>query len=56
MSGESVREYLKQWKKDDSIIEMEESTATVQMAADALGTLPAHIAKTLSFYDKNGAL
>ena len=56
MSLESVREYLKQWEKHNSIIEMKESTATVEMAADALGTLPAHIAKTLSFYSDNGAL
>ena len=56
MSLENVREYLKQWGKHESIIEMKKSTATVQMAAVALGTLPAHIAKTLSFYDKNGAL
>ena len=56
MSIESVREYLKQWDKHENIIEMEESTATVQMAADALGTLPEHIAKTLSFYGNNGAL
>ncbi len=49
MSIESVRSYLKQFGVDDEIKEFDVSSATVALAADALGCLPAHIAKSLSF-------
>ncbi len=54
MSIEKVREYLKSFGKDNAVIELEESSATVALAAQALGTAPERIAKTLSF-SANGA-
>lgn len=56
MSIEKVREYLKQFNKDESILEMEQSTSTVELAALALNTEEARIAKSLSFYDVDGAI
>lgn len=56
MSIEKVREYLKQYNKDDDILEMEQSTATVDLAALALDTEPARIAKSLSFQDGESAM
>lgn len=49
MGIENVREYLKQWGMDHQIIEFDVSSATVALAANALKTDPARIAKTLSF-------
>jgi len=56
MSIEKVREYLKQFNKDNDIKELDESTATVELAARALGTEEARIAKSLSFYKGDGAM
>lgn len=56
MSIEKVREYLKKYNREDDILEMESSTATVELAAQALGTAPARIAKSLSFQDGDGAM
>lgn len=56
MSVEKVREYFKQFGKDEGILEMDESTATVALAASALGTEEARIAKSLSFYDGDDAM
>ncbi|MDD2493786.1 MAG: YbaK/EbsC family protein [Tissierellia bacterium] len=56
MSIEKVRNYLKKFNKDNSILEMEQSTATVQLAALALDTEEARIAKSLSFYDDDSAM
>lgn len=49
MSVTAVKEYLKQFGLDGKVRELEESSATVELAAHALGTEPARIAKTLSF-------
>lgn len=49
MAIEVVREYLKQWGADGRIIEFPTSSATVELAAQAVGCEPARIAKTLSF-------
>jgi prolyl-tRNA editing enzyme YbaK/EbsC (Cys-tRNA(Pro) deacylase) len=48
MSIEKVRAYLSRWNRDKDIIEMDISTATVELAASALGVIPARIAKSLS--------
>lgn len=56
MSIGKVRGYLKQFNKDNDILEMDESTATVELAANALGTEEARIAKSLSFYDGENAM
>lgn len=49
MAIEKVREYLKKFKADGRILELDESSATVDLAAQALGVEGARIAKTLSF-------
>lgn len=50
MSIENVRKYFKQFDMEDRIIELKESSATVELAAHALKCEPARIAKTLSFH------
>lgn len=49
MSIVKVREYLKKFDKDKDIVEFDESSATVEDAAKAIGCEEADIAKTLSF-------
>lgn len=49
MSLDRVREYLKKWNRDKDILEFPVSSATVELAARALGVKPARIAKTLAF-------
>jgi len=49
MSVEAVRTYLADFGLDDCILEFDVSSATVELAAVAVGCEPAHIAKTLSF-------
>ncbi len=49
MSLERAKEYLKQVGYLDRLIEPEVSTATVELAAEALGVKTGQIAKTLSF-------
>ena len=49
MSLEKVKEYFKAYGIEDKIIELSESSATVELAAHALNTEPCRIAKTLSF-------
>ena len=41
--------FTKKRNVEDHIIELEDSSATVQLAAEALGVEPGMIAKTLSF-------
>ena len=54
MSIENVREYLKPFGLEGEIREFEVSSATVALAALALGTEEARIAKTLSLETKEG--
>ncbi|MEK4229142.1 YbaK/EbsC family protein [Solibacillus sp. FSL H8-0538] len=49
MSLASVKEHFKQFERDNSILQFEASSATVEQAADVLNVIPARIAKTLSF-------
>ena len=56
MSVEKVRAYLKEYHAEDKIQEFEESSATVELAAHAVGVIPARIAKTLSFKQENGCI
>ena len=49
MAIEKVREYMKKFGMEDKILEFEVSSATVQLAAEAVGCEPERIAKTLSF-------
>jgi prolyl-tRNA editing enzyme YbaK/EbsC (Cys-tRNA(Pro) deacylase) len=48
MSLESVRAWLAEYAPDLRLIEVEETTATVETAAKALGVEPGRIAKTLA--------
>ena len=50
MSIENVREYFRKFNMEDKIIELKESSATVELAARALNCEPARIAMTLSFH------
>lgn len=54
MAIEKVKEYFKTWNKEHRILEFDVSSATVELAARAVGVEPERIAKTLSFYDKDG--
>ena len=56
MSIEKVRSYLSKWNKDKDIIEFDVSTATVELAAQALHTIPDRIAKSISFLKEDHAL
>ena len=49
MSIVRVREYFRQYGIEDRIMEFATSSATVELAAEAVGCEPARIAKTLSF-------
>jgi prolyl-tRNA editing enzyme YbaK/EbsC (Cys-tRNA(Pro) deacylase) len=57
MAIDNVRNYFKQFGIDSRILEFETSSATVELAAEALGCEPERIAKTLSFLvDGKGVL
>ncbi|MBQ3213748.1 MAG: YbaK/EbsC family protein [Clostridia bacterium] len=49
MSIEKVKNYLKQFNLENKVIELTESSATVELAAKALGCKGQQIAKTMSF-------
>ena len=54
MSIERVKSYLHQWGKDAAIQEFAVSSATVELAAQALGVAPARIAKSIAFAAADG--
>ena len=54
MAIDKVREYFRQFGLEDKIMEFEVSSATVDMAAEAVGVEGARICKTLSFKDADG--
>ena len=58
MSVEIVKKYFADNNIDKEILEFPVSSATVELAAQAVGVEPARIAKTLSFYtkEKDGAI
>lgn len=56
MSVETVRTYLNAFGRGGDIREFSESSATVELAAKAVGVEPARIAKTLSFENGDGCL
>ena len=49
MSIERVRDYFRPLGREGDILEFPVSSATVELAAQAVGVIPARIAKTLSF-------
>ena len=56
MSIDKVREYFKQFNMDGRILEFPVSSATVELAAQALNTEGCRIAKTLSFIVNNSPI
>lgn len=49
MSIAAVRDYFAQFGMADQVLEFDVSSATVDLAAQAVGVIPARIAKSLSF-------
>lgn len=49
MSIEKVKEYFKQYNIENRILELDHTSATVELAAKALDCQPSDIAKTMSF-------
>jgi prolyl-tRNA editing enzyme YbaK/EbsC (Cys-tRNA(Pro) deacylase) len=49
MSVDAVKAYLKKWNLDGKVREFDVSSATVELAAKAVGCEPARIAKSMSF-------
>jgi prolyl-tRNA editing enzyme YbaK/EbsC (Cys-tRNA(Pro) deacylase) len=56
MAIEAVKEYFRQYGRENDILEFNESSATVELAAHALDVIPARIAKTLSFRSETGCV
>jgi prolyl-tRNA editing enzyme YbaK/EbsC (Cys-tRNA(Pro) deacylase) len=56
MGIQEARAYLASRGRDGDIVELDESSATVALAAKALGTEEGRIAKSLSFMAKEGAI
>lgn len=56
MAIEKVRAYFKRVGMEDRIVEPDEPTPTVELAAKSLGTEPERIAKSLAFSLKNGSV
>ena len=50
MSVEKVKSYFKQYGIDDRVQEFDVSSATVELASQALNCEPCRIAKTLSLW------
>ena len=56
MSIDAVKKHFIQYDRDNDILEFEISSATVELAAKALGVTEARIAKTLSFKNDDTAI
>ena len=56
MAIEKVREYFKSFDMEERVLEFETSSATVELAAQAVGVEPCRIAKTLSFHAPEGTI
>ncbi len=50
MAIEKVKEYFKKYDMEEKVLEFDVSSATVELAAEALHCEPCRIAKTLSFF------
>ena len=53
MSVDSVKNHLAQFGLDDRVMEFDVSSATVELAAAALGTEGSRIAKSITLYNKD---
>ena len=56
MSIQRVKEYFRSLGMEDRVLEFDVSSATVDLAAQALGCQPCRIAKTLSFLVEEGCV
>ena len=56
MSIERAKEHLKKYGFENRVQEFDVSSATVELAAQAVGVEPCRIAKTLSFLTKEGPI
>ena len=56
MSIERVKAYFGEYGMEERVREFPVSSATVELAAEALGCEPCRIAKTLSFMTEKGAI
>jgi len=56
MAIEAVKAYFKALGREQDILEFAVSSATVELAAQAAGVIPARIAKTLSFKREDGCV
>ena len=56
MSIDNVRKYLTKFNRENDILEFPVSSATVQLAAEALNVIPARITKTLALKDGDGCM
>jgi len=56
MSIQAVRDYFRPLGREQDILEFDSSSATVELAAQAVGVTPARIAKTLSFLVDEGCI
>lgn len=56
MSIDNVRKYLTRFNREKDILEFPVSSATVQLAAEALNVIPARITKTLALKDGDGCM
>jgi len=56
MAIEKVKEYFRQFGREGDILEFETSSATVELAANALSVIPARIAKTISLKREDGCV
>lgn len=54
MAIKEVKEYFAALGMEDRVMEFETSSATVELAAQTVGVIPARIAKTLSFMLNDG--
>ncbi|MDD6920228.1 MAG: YbaK/EbsC family protein [Eubacteriales bacterium] len=54
MSIEIARKHLEKYGLEDKILEFDVSSATVELAAEAVGTEPQRICKTISFKKPEG--
>ena len=56
MAIERIKQYLAEYGLEDRVMEFGVSSATVELAAEAVGAPPARIAKTLSFKRGEGCM
>lgn len=56
MSFEAVKQYFENYNMADRVMNLEQSSATVEEAAEAIGCEPCQIAKTMSFLTDNSTI